>query len=157
GGTVTAIYYWAATPSGRRIVASIGATIPSRPGASTALVAWENGRVETLALEGDLQPGGTVYGGSNYLLTNAAGHVAVSTQNHIYVYDEAGVHEAVSLASLPAGRNWSGIFLEDFNDNGDLLFSALDHETGGTIGSTLLMDVGGTISELFHTGVHSVE
>ncbi len=158
GGTVTAIYYWAAAPSGHRVVASIGATIPSRPGATTALVAWENGRVETLALEGDALGGGVTYRGSNYLFMNASGHAAFSTQNHVFVYDDAGVHDVLSLASLPAGHAWYGLHLDDFDDDDDVLLTGVDQDVpGGSVGAALLMQVGGTVTQLFHTGAHSLE
>ena len=158
GGTVTAIYYWAAAPAGRKLAVSIGASIPSRPGATTALVTWENGRLETLALEGDPLPGGDTYGGSNYLLMNAAGHLAFSARNHVYVYDEAGVHDAVSLATLPSGHNWYALNLEDLDDDGDLLFTAVDQPTpGGPIAASLFLQRGGVATEVLRSGAHSIE
>jgi hypothetical protein len=158
GGTVTAIYYWAAAPSGRKLAVSIGAVIPSRPGATTALVTWENGRLETLALEGDPLPGGQTYRGSTYLLMNASGHLAFNAGPHVYVYDDVGVREAVSLASLPAGHGWYGLHLEDFDDDGDLLFTAVDQPVpGGAIAASLFLQRGETMTELLRTGARSAE
>ena len=158
GGSVTSILYWAASPSGRKIVMSIGASIPSRPSASMALVAWENGHLSTLALEGDVLPGGVVYAGSNGLFLNAAGHLAFSTQNHVYLWDEAGPQAVVSLADLPAGRTWYWVTLADLNDGDDLLLQGTDQPTpGGPVGSALLVRTGGVVTEIFHTGATSVE
>jgi len=158
GGTVTAIYFWAAAPSGRTIAASIGAQVPSRPGASTALVVWESGSLRTLALEGDVLPGGVPYGGSNLLYMNAAGQLAFSKQNRIYVHDGTSFAAAVSLADLPAGRAWIGLQLADLNDHGDLLFRASEQPTpGGPLAGSLFLRTSAGLAEILRTGMHSVE
>ena len=159
GGTVTTISYWAADPSGHRIAIAVGASIPSRPAAHAALLMWESGQLETLALEGDPLPGGVVYGGAEYLFQNAAGHVVFQLQDHIYLYDETGTpREAVKLADLPAGHTWAGLHLEDVNDNDDILFEAIAQDPpGGSLTNTLQLLADGSIRELMRVGARSVE
>src|SRR5262249_294672 len=159
GGTVTSINYTAADPSGRRIAIAVTATIPSRPGQTAALLNWGNGRVETLALEGDPLPGGGTYGGAYYYFQNALGHVTFDQLGHVYMYDETGApREVLKVADMPSGHQWYTLYLDDVNDNDDLLFTALaQDQPGGAVSAALMLFADGQISQLMALGAHSVE
>ncbi|MGH7895547.1 MAG: DUF7453 family protein [Candidatus Binatia bacterium] len=159
GGTVTTINYTAADPSGRRIAIAVTGTIPSRPGATGALLNWEDGRLETLALEGDPLPGGATYGGAYYYFQNALGHVTFNQQGHVYTYDETGApREILKVADLPAGHHWYTLRLDDVNDNDELLFTAVAQDLpGGPLTSALMLFADGQITQLMALGARSVE
>src|SRR5262249_55868073 len=159
GGTVTSINYTAADPSGRRIAIAVTGTIPSRPGTTGALLNWENGRLETLALQGDPLPGGATYGGAYYYFQNARGHVIFSQLGHVYMYDETGApREILKVGDLPPGHRWYTLGLDDVNDNDELLFSAAAQDVpGGPTTRALMLLADGQIIQLMALGAHSVE
>ncbi|HXJ35520.1 MAG TPA: di-heme oxidoredictase family protein [Candidatus Eisenbacteria bacterium] len=158
GGTVTEISSVAAAPSGRRVAVLVGATIPSRPGATSALVLWENGSLTTLALEGDPLPGGGTFGAPASLFTNDAGTVAFEIADHVYAYDGGAFEEILGLTDLPAGDNWIGLRVDDFNDDGDVLLTGIAQNVpGGPLTSALLSLAGGAVTELMRVGAHSAE
>src|SRR5262249_20771875 len=158
-GTVTSIEYTAADPSGRRIAIAVSAEIPSRPGATSALLMWENGKLETLALQGDPLPGGGTYGGAYYYFQNAAGHVVFEQLDQVYLYAEVGAPRMIlAIDDLPPGPAWIGIHLEDVNDNDDILFDAIAQDVpGGPTTKVLDLLSGDRITQLMAVGDRSVE
>ncbi len=158
GGTVSRIQFFDADPSGRKIALEILATIPSRPGAQSALLKWEDGQLVTLGLEGDPLPGGQTLGYVVNPTIDGAGRVTFSVANRVYRHDGTGFSELVSLAHAPPGKTWGSIALADVNEGGDVLFDANEVGTGGNWIHTLqLRTADGAIVELMRVGARSVE